>query len=110
MVNANWGCAKMRELLSSIVRVSSAMVRAVTVCPFQLIHMLPEPLEHWLRATLKLQVAVPPRRGAANPKELLVGHRDVVEHRLHIARFSQYVVMHLIEEGRNIHVLRPFLR
>src|ERR1700724_3707878 len=72
--------------------------------------LLLEPLEYRLWATLKLQVAVPPCRSAADPLEPLVGNRDVVEHRLHIARFGQHVVMHLIKERRYADVSRPFLR
>src|SRR6267378_7485735 len=88
-------------------RVSSARA-GTAICPPSG-HVLLEPLEHRPRATLKLQVAVPPCRGAADPFEPLVGDRDVVEHRLHIARFGQHVVMHLIEERRYADVFRPFL-
>src|SRR4029077_10894508 len=72
-------------------------------------HVLLEPLEHRLGATLKLEVAVPPCRSAADPLEPLVSERDVVEHGLHIARFGQHVVMHLIKERRYADVSRPIL-
>src|SRR6202008_1823366 len=72
-------------------------------------HVHLEPLEHRPWATLKLEVPVPPCRSSADPFELLVGDRDVVEHRLHIDRFGQHVVMHLIEERWDADVFRPFL-
>src|SRR5690242_16138544 len=43
-------------------------------------HVLLEPLERRLWTSLKLEVAIPACGRVADPMELLVGDRDVVEH------------------------------
>src|ERR1700752_1243209 len=70
-------------------------------------HVSLEPVQHRLRATLELEVPVPARGGAVNPVELLVGDGDVVEHRLHVARVGEYVVVYLVEKRRNANALGP---
>ena len=61
-------------------------------------HVLREPVEHGLRAALELQLAVEPGRGVLDPVQLLLGHRDVVEHRLDVTGVGEDVAADLAEE------------
>src|SRR6266446_326185 len=72
-------------------------------------HVLLEPLERRLWPSLEFEVAIPACRRAADPEELLVGGRDIVKHRLHVARVRQHVVMHLKQKRRDADVSCPFL-
>src|SRR6478609_6264910 len=72
--------------------------------------VLGEPVEHRLRAPLELHVAVPSGCGALDPLQLLVGHRNVVEHRLDVARVGEGVAANLVEERWHADVFGPLLR
>ena len=73
-------------------------------------HVLFEPLQHLAWPTLEFEITVPTSRTASDPLELLVRDGDVVEHRLHIARVRQQIIMHLIQKRRNADLFSPFCR
>ncbi|MEV5721412.1 hypothetical protein AB0L41_46785 [Amycolatopsis mediterranei] len=72
--------------------------------------VLREPLEHRLRATLELQVAVPPGGRALDPLEPLLRDGYVLERREHIARVRQDIFVDLVQQRRHPDVPGPVLR
>ena len=72
--------------------------------------MFGEPIEHRLWSALKLKVTIPPGFRSFNPLQFLVGYRDIVVHRLHVARVSEAITTDLVEESRRTNVFGPLLR